>query len=261
MKGIFQLSGLSFPGGDQDLFGVWDVAPAASSVSFGVGAAEPEVAVWGANLPGSHAEAQALLQARQEAVRQQQAELINIERRLAQLAQPGESVSFAVGASGPDADLLAAINRYDPTSVSYGLRDWIKQNAQDRAEVEASSQWRGFLDQVRDKVMNYARVGTTVDGAPLGSTAVSWAGDFKTVWVPSVTAADMQLHYQNVNFALASRLALMRLVGVVGAGAANIAVKLTVPGGQLLVLPAVWKFVRDVMAEWRNLQASKDNGQ
>ena len=47
------------------------------------------------------------------------------------------------------------------------------------------------------------------------------------------------------------------MVGVVGAGAANVAVKLGVPGGQLLAIPAVWNFVKDVLAEWRKLQAMK----
>jgi hypothetical protein len=34
-----------------------------------------------------------------------------------------------------------------------------------------------------------------------------------------------------------------------------------VPGGQLLALPAVWNFVKDVLAEWRKLQAIKNNEQ
>jgi hypothetical protein len=34
---------------------------------------------------------------------------------------------------------------------------------------------------------------------------------------------------------------------------------LGVPGGQLLALPAVWNFVKDVLKEWRKLQAIKQH--
>ena len=61
----------------------------------------------------------------------------------------------------------------------------------------------------------------------------------------------MQLHLQAVHLALGSRIALLRLLIVVGTGAAKLALRLVVPGAQLLVLPAVWKFVRDVLRELR----------
>jgi hypothetical protein len=64
----------------------------------------------------------------------------------------------------------------------------------------------------------------------------------------------MVLHHEAVQLALGSRLALVRLLIVVGTGAATLALRLTVPGAQLLVLPAVWKFVRDVMQELRGRQ-------
>jgi hypothetical protein len=66
----------------------------------------------------------------------------------------------------------------------------------------------------------------------------------------------MQLHHRAVHLALASRVALMRMVTVVGTGAAGLALRLTVPGAQLLVLPAAWRFVQDVLREWRNYQQS-----
>jgi hypothetical protein len=68
----------------------------------------------------------------------------------------------------------------------------------------------------------------------------------------------MQVHRHNVDLTLQWRLGTLRMVGVVGAGAANIAVKLAVPGGQLLAIPAVWNFVKDVLKEWRKLQALKN---
>jgi hypothetical protein len=61
----------------------------------------------------------------------------------------------------------------------------------------------------------------------------------------------MALHHQSVHLALGSRLALIRLLTIVGAGATKLALRLTIPGAQLLVLPAAWKFVRDVLEELR----------
>ncbi len=111
------------------------------------------------------------------------------------------------------------------------------------------------MDKVREMIANYARVETAIAGNSIGQTAVSWTGDFRTIWIPAITPADMNLHRYNVAVTLQWRLGTMRFVGVVGAGAANVAIKLGVPGGQLLALPAVWNFVKDVLAEWRKLQA------
>jgi hypothetical protein len=58
-----------------------------------------------------------------------------------------------------------------------------------------------------------------------------------------------------VQLALARRALLIRMVGVIGTGAAKIILRLATPGTQLLVLPAIWQFIRDVMAEYRRAQA------
>jgi len=58
-----------------------------------------------------------------------------------------------------------------------------------------------------------------------------------------------------VQLALTRRALLIRMVGVIVTGAAKIALRLAVPGAQLLVLPAIWQFIRDVMAEYRRARA------
>jgi hypothetical protein len=140
--------------------------------------------------------------------------------------------------------------------VSCGLFDRQKEEDQE-ADLEATSQWHKFLEQVREMMAHYARVETEIAGNLLGQTAVGWTGDFRTIWTSAVTVDDMNLHRRNVDVTLHWRLGTLRFVGVVGAGAANVAVKLGVPGGQLLALPAVWNFVKDVLKEWRKLQAIK----
>jgi hypothetical protein len=257
----FQLSGFVFPGVNEDPFGLWDVVPATRGVSFGVGeTAAPEEPVHRVNFTTPE-EGAALLATKQRELQDQQATLTQIEQRLAEIGRSGSGVSFAAPIDRPpefvtpEQSLDAALQRLT-APVSYSLFDRKKQ-AEQESDLEATSQWHKFLEQVREMIANYARVETAITGTPIGQTAVSWTGDFRTTWLPTVTAADMQVHRHNVDVTLQWRLGTMRMVGVVGAGAVNVALKLGVPGGQLLAVPAVWNFVKDVLAEWRKLQVIK----
>jgi hypothetical protein len=257
----FQLSGFVFPGVNEDPFGMWDVVPVSREVSFAVGeAAQPEEPIHRVNF-ASIDEGRAQLQLKQDSLSEQEALLQQAEQRLAEIGRSDGGVSFAAPIDQPpefvqpEQNLEAALQRL-AAPVSYGLFDRKKHEEQE-ADLEATSQWRQFLEQVREMIANYARVETEIAGIPIGQTAVSWTGDFRTIWTPAIGAADMNLHRHNVEVTLQWRLGTMRFVGVVGAGAANVAVKLGVPGGQLLALPAVWNFVKDVLKEWRKLQAIK----
>jgi len=257
----FQLSGFVFPGVTADPFELWDVVPTPGGVSFGVGeTAAPEEPVHRVNFTTPD-EGVALLQTKQRELQDQQATLTQIEQRLAEIGRSGSGVSFAAPIDqlpefvAPEQSLDVALQRLT-APVSYGLFDRKKQ-AEQEADLEATSQWHKFLEQVREMIANYARVETQIGGMPIGRTAVGWTGDFRTFWTPHVTAAEMLVHRRTVAMTLQWRLGTLRMVGVVGAGAANVAVKLGVPGGQLLAIPAVWNFVKDVLAEWRKLQAIK----
>jgi hypothetical protein len=143
--------------------------------------------------------------------------------------------------------LLTAVNAFHaPEEVAYGLAG-LPETIRDQ---ELYRQWHAFLDQIRQVLAHYARVETALAGADVGWTTVSWAGDFDTTWQPNVTAYAMQTHLQSVHLALNSRLALLRFTSVVISGAVGLAIKITGSGGVLL-LPAVWKFMRDVLEEFR----------
>jgi len=236
----FELAGVAWAGA-QDVLGGWQVSPA-SSVSFDTGAAVSEP-TWRVRLPASADQAQAVLDAQRAASQRTDAAVEQAERRLAQLSQASEGVSFAPG--GPEAELLATLS----PGVSFGLMD----------QFDLGGQWRAFADQVRGLLSHYARVETEIGGAFVGRTSVGWTGDFEIVWRPSVQVREMQLHGQSVRLALASRQSLMRLVTVIAGGAAGLALKLSVPGGQVMALPAVFKFVRDVLSEWNESQAQISN--
>jgi len=118
-----------------------------------------------------------------------------------------------------------------------------------------AEEFDAFLRRARELMSNYAVIETSAGGLIIARTFVGWTGDFRSLWQRGVTADQVRLHRQNVQLALARRALLIRMVGVIGTGAAKIILRLATPGTQLLVLPAIWQFIRDVMAEYRRAQA------
>lgn len=237
------LSGVALPGGDP--LGMWE-ARAESAVSFGLeGVPAP---TWRVRLPAEPEAAQAVLAGYRQAQERGRQDLARVQRELAQLG-PAEEVSF--GASDElrayKSALQSAVHELG-SPVSYGLELHLDKQ-------ELYSQWNAFVEQVRQLVTNYAYVETMLANAPVGTTRVNWKGDFRTTWELNLEQREMQAHLQAVQLALAWRLALMRTVSVVAAGAAGLAVKAAVPGGQIMILPAAWRFVRDVLKELRQLRA------
>ncbi|MCS7056301.1 MAG: hypothetical protein NZM18_09055 [Thermoflexales bacterium] len=108
-----------------------------------------------------------------------------------------------------------------------------------------------FFRRMHDLMAHYAVIETVSNGAVVARTMVSWTGDFKSLWRTGLTAEEIRLHKRNVRAALARRAMLIRLMSVIGASAAKIALRLMTPGAQLLVLPALWQFVREVLKEAR----------
>ncbi|MBN1246415.1 MAG: hypothetical protein JXC32_02100 [Anaerolineae bacterium] len=243
----FTFSGLGLPE-DEDPLGIWELVPSPPVVSDGqapfvaqeADAGDGEGLRWRVDLPASLKEARSELSRRLAAARARQAQLDVVEQRLLQLGGPQ---AYAVS-SGPESDLMveaaalwAASTAYAggyQGAVSYGL---ISEKADQ------------LLRQFRRLVQYYARVETAVGGQLVALTAVDWSGDYETTWQDDVSVSDMDLHLDAVRLALASRQALVRLVGVVTSGALSLASKASVPGGQILLLPAVYNYVRDVLEE------------
>lgn len=255
----FSISGIDLPG-NVDPLGVCVVDPLAAQ-SFAVD--EPPEPTWHFELPDS-AEATAILDANLQLIQRQEKSLALIRQELETVAQAGGGVSFAPVRAG-EVNLAAqkdALRRslksytHDEALMSYGLRDWLKRKKQSLGQSEedtrAYEQWQTFVQQVEQMVTSYARIETAITGLDLvGVTRVGWTGNFYTDWDVDATPASQKIHTQSVHLALASRIALMRVISVVTTGAAGLALKAAVPGGQVLLLPASWRFVRDVLAELR----------
>jgi len=228
-----------------DPLGIW-AAPPETAVAFSIGGSETRVPIRRIPLPSSSDEARAFLTAQARTVALTHQHLDRAARELA-LVGPPEQVSF----SATD-ELLAQKNTLANTigelcsPVPYAI-----QFKSDSEEQETRQGWLDLVEQVRQAVTHYARVRTELGSAPIGLTTVSWQGDLQTTWASSVGLDEMQVHLNAVQVALNSRMEMVRMVSVVAAGVANILLKAALPGGQWMLLPAVYKFVRDVLQQLR----------
>jgi hypothetical protein len=225
-------------GAGEDVFGIWS-SPVQQGVAFAAGAlAEtPETPTWHAQLPASLDEAQRALDVQHARLAATQERLDEAQRQLNQVSRTG--VSFGPSLTAPEAalmtDLAAAQSpRFAPATDE---------------QRETRSQFERFVARVRLLVTHYACIKTEVGNTPVGYTLVGWDGDFETRWLLGTTPDTATLHRQTVHLALTSRADVVRLLGVIVTGAANLAARLSLPGGQIAALPAAWKFFRDVLKE------------
>ncbi len=235
------ISGLDLDG-VADLIGLGRSEP--SGVSFaeaGEGAAPPEV-TWRLEAASTE-EASVLLAAQQESLQVGLSGLDEAARALERLTQQAGEPSFALEA-GPEAELLATVRQVESGLLSYGMAE-----AEERKGLGA--QWQKLVAQVQRLLVDYAWVETVVAGQRIGKTRVGWSGDFQTAWASGAGKDLVQAHCQAVRAALAARFTLVRLVAVVVSGAVALGIKATLPGGAVLLLPAVWKYVRLVLQAWR----------
>jgi hypothetical protein len=201
---------------------------------------------WRVDLPAGLTDAQVALQQHSEALARDGAA---IEAAVARLkgfieAYPTDDLGASKALVGsPEAALREALLRAGAQS-----KDLLDPLGNIRAEFEQ------LVQRVREFVSDYASIETAQAGVEIAKTKVSWTGDVQTLWRDGFTPAQGELHRRNVRVALARRALLMRLMVVISTGAAKIALRLATPGAQLLALPAVFQFIKDVVKEVREMQ-------
>lgn len=202
---------------------------------------------WRLDLPPDPQAARSALRAHDAALREDWNGVELAIRRLNHFIdawQPGQAAQAkSLAAPSPEDALAATLERIWPPQARE-LRDPL-QTA--REELDA------LVRRARELVSNYARIETTAGGQAIARTIVGWTGNFVLLGQNNATADLIALHQRNVQLAMRRRAMLIRLLIVIGAGAAKIIVRLSIPGAQLLVLPAIWQFVRDVIGEYRRL--------
>lgn len=259
LTGLGLLEGAAaFPAADP--LGIWELNASQTTVfdaaaeDVAAAALPPGTAdqglVWRVDLPASRREAKAELEARLAVATDRQAHLKAAEMRLSDL---DVGLAYSAQTDGPESALLAEVMALRGSAVAYDAGDteaipWLRLYEQCEA----------LIARFRRLVQYYARVETSVGGQPVALTVVDWSGDYDATWQDGVGPSDIALHMDSLRLVLASRQAWLRLVSVVASGALSLSIKASVPGGQFLLLPAVYRFVRDVLAGLWQVQANQE---
>lgn len=242
--GMLVLSGIDLPGA-RDPLGLWSLEPS-DAMTFAAQGAGDHALTWRIRLPDSASEAERVLWAGLRTVEEKNAALRTLEAAFPRMAPPlhwcpedwtadtvlwrGLVLARSMTTAGPTAQ-----------TASYALGDLLERG-------------HALFEQLQRLVTHVAWVKTERSGTPIGITQVDWRGDFRTTWGTDVSVEDTTLHLKAVRLALASRLALLQMVTVVIGGALTLAVRASVPGGQILLIPAVYEYVQDVLSAWARIR-------
>lgn len=220
--------------------GPWQAQVVGSSFSLGD---QPDV-IWQAHLPADPAAAQAALRAAAAQLEAQEAALATVTQRLQRVASG--AISFSSALPPAEQALLSMLPAIQPEGASFGLGDTLQEWWQ-----AAQEQIAALSAQAREVLGGYATVETVQSGRLIGRTRINWHGDARSLLITGIDPAHAALHQQTLALALRSRAGLLRLIGLVGRGAAIAAPMVAAPAGAIMALPAVWQFVQEVLAEVR----------
>jgi len=212
---------------------------------------EESIPTWHMDLPaGSES---STLDAAEESLARSEFELDSIPERLDTLlvaARTG-AVSFDTPFSPAEAELFDLLDRshLSPEMTSFDLFSSQRDKLQDAGQT-----FQNAILKLSQMVSHMAFVETNVEGRLVGRTRVRWSGDFASLFPSAIAAEELTLHQRSLNLALASRRLAVSMIARTAQGAAKIAAYLAAPGGILLALPVVWKYINSVLSEIKTYQ-------
>jgi len=231
----------------QDLFGVWTLSSAQRS---DVDSSAVH-ALWRLELPTDHEAAMNALDIHAFTLLLDRDGILESAKRLYHFVdswvfdQPTEAEARIETVGSPEYLLAEAIDGLRSTQARGIIRDI----------PDIVEEFQAFLSRVHAFLSNYAVIETASNGTLLARTCIGWSGDF-TSWCREDLTADQALqHIYSMRVAIQRRRMLIQLLSVVIAAAADIGMRVGMPGGVLLALPAIWRFIRMVADEYRRAQA------
>jgi hypothetical protein len=254
-RSVFELFDASPAGGDLDVLGLWTTVPVPQleAVAFDTQDQATEAPpVWRADYPAELDQAAGVLEDARRSLAAAEMALDEVPARLdLYLMQERVGVSYALPTPGDQSDraeddlsLLLAEMRGAVPSVSFEAEGGFAGRWD-----EAFQFFQSFTERLRQMAAHYAWVETRVEGRLVGQTAVGWTGDVDTIVVDSLDPELMRLHEQTLQLALASRQMLLRTSAMILANATKISALIATPGGIVLAIPAVLRFINQVRKE------------
>ncbi len=251
-EGAFTVSGVKFPDG-VDPLGIWQM-PAIQTTLFTAEAADEdsaiaeEVSVWRIQLPHNLEEADAVMRSQLHLVDQQQRYLDEIATQLKALDPTAPThTPFVIGSYNPQTVLLDSISALRLPSKAFSISNTAVNYGALYGRCET------LISRFQQVLSRRGRIETRIGGNLVGLTKIDWTGDFETIWEEGTAPLAMNVHVRAIRLASGSRLALLRILTIVGTGALGLAIKASIPGGQFLLIPAVYKFVRDMLEELKKV--------
>lgn len=175
------------------------------------------------------------------------AAVIRIERTLRVVQAGAGAISFDSGIAGPERELLRAIQAMGAEAVSFSSEDG------EQVRFEAGARVARFLDRVLEQAGTSTRVVTRVDEQQLLSTSVGLTGDCTSVFSRVSAPPELEQHMET----LATQLRLRRARTRLALSTVQMAMKVALATGTAnpwLALPAVFRFIREVIAEPRPIE-------
>jgi hypothetical protein len=126
---------------------------------------------------------------------------------------------------------------------------------------KASQQLRALLGELSRTVSHFAWIETRSGVRLVGRTTVGWTGDFDTVWEAEAEPSQFALHRRSLSLALASRDVLLHTFVLTAQTVAKLSTLVAVPGGLVLALPVIWRFINNVLKDYDGYQALKKTWQ
>jgi hypothetical protein len=252
-EGSFTVSGIDFPDG-VDPLGIWHM-PAIQAIVFAPGASDvvpesdtPAMSVWHIQLPADLEEAKNIMQAQLQHVDTQNQYLDEIAAQLETLDPTiPTDTPYVIGSYAPQTVLLDSISSIRLSSPAYSTGD-IAINFRSLYE-----QCQSLISRFQQILTPHGRIETRIGSDLVGLTKIDWTGDFETLWEARANPQAMEMHVRSTHLVSVSRLAVLRILAIAGTGALNLAIKASIPGGQFLLIPAVYNFVSDMLEELKKI--------
>jgi hypothetical protein len=269
-----------FETSSDDPLGLWtpsvSAATAPEAVSFSIGddepaAAPPDTPVFRVNLPADGKSAAAAFDAREEQFVRINAALDGIPTQIDDLVarkqqRQAAGVSFAApGEEEPESELESnlfalledAEKEGQPASgeVSFALGEEPVKEPVSQAFLSARAGLEALVEQFNREVLHYAWVETNIGEQRVAQTVMNWSGDAQTVWIEGVNQSQIALHNRTLKIATQTRNMRLRMFTTIAGGAAKLAGLMATPGGAILALPAVYQFVKQIVAQTKQLQS------
>jgi hypothetical protein len=243
-------------------------APAVDSPDLS-SAPSPNESLWRVDLAGGADASGSALSDGEHSVAAIHAALDDLPRRLDLAVHHARSPAWAAASGQPADDALPraesalAAALVDPgrgEPIGRAERAW-RAEPRERSDIDGDDdrdprRIEQSLARIGDLVRGRARIETWRAGELVARSVMTISGDTECWTARGLSQADAALHARSVIIAARTRSAWARVLVVVVRGCRRLLV-LGLPSLSVAALPLIWRFVRDVLREYRRLRAGR----